>query len=481
VELQLKTHISNRIDDLMTLKLLGLVALLVALALPVFADEPPNFVIFVADDMAWEDCGAYGHPTIRTPNIDALAKDGMRLDRAYLTCSSCSPSRCSIMTGRYPHSTGAGELHLPLPGNQTMFTQPLKNAGYWTAAVGKWHLGEAVAGQVDYRKPSRPEAMGDAWVKAIKDRPRDKPFFLWAAHSDPHRGYKPGAVRPPHTADDVVVPPFFPDTPEVRKDLALYYDEISRFDSHIGMVLRELEGQGVADNTLVLVISDNGRPFPHCKTRVHVPGVRTPFIVRWPRKVRAGTNSKRVVSSVDIAPTILQLAGLPMLDGFQGVSIAPLLLGENVVTRQYAFSEHNWHDYRAFERGVHSEQYCYVRNWLPGTPGTPPADAVNSPTYGVMKELHAAGKLETAQQGCFETPRPTEFLYDVTADPNCIVNLVGDPSLQSTRDAMRESLEKWQSATADHFPGEDELTPDGFDRDTGKRIINAAHPSLQSR
>ena len=228
------------------------------------ADNPrPNFVIFIADDMAWEDCGAYGHPHIRTPNIDALAKNGLRFDRAYLTCSSCSPSRCSILTGRYPHATEAGELHLPLPGEQTMFTVPLREAGYWTAAVGKWHLGEAVATQVDLRQGAAPAAMGDAWVRALQERPAETPFFLWAAHSDPHRGYKAGAVDPPHTREDVVVPPFLPDAPEVRDDLALYYDEISRFDAHVGMVLDELDRQGVADETFVLVMSDNGRPFPH--------------------------------------------------------------------------------------------------------------------------------------------------------------------------------------------------------------------------
>ena len=133
-----------------------------------FAADRPNFVIFIADDMAWEDCGAYGHPSIRTPNIDALAANGMRFDRAYLTCSSCSPSRCSIMTGRYPHSTGAGELHLPLPAEHTMFTKPLMDSGYWTAAVGKWHLGAAVAKQVNYRKAARPASMGEAWVQALK-------------------------------------------------------------------------------------------------------------------------------------------------------------------------------------------------------------------------------------------------------------------------------------------------------------------------
>ena len=318
----------------------------------VWANDRPNFVIFIADDMAWDDCGAYGNDKIRTPNIDALAKEGMRFDRAYLTCSSCSPSRCSMMTGRYPHSTEAGELHLPLPKQQTMLTKPLMDAGYWTAAVGKWHLGEAVASQVEYRKGASPAKMGDEWVAAIKNRPMDKPFFLWAAHSDPHRGYRPGAVDPPHTRSDVIVPPYFPDTAEVRDDLALYYDEVSRFDEHIGMVLDELDNQRIADNTFVLVISDNGRPFPHCKTRVHVPGVRTPFVVRWPKHVKAGTTTASVVSTVDIAPTVLEFAGLKTLDSFQGESFGKILTNPDQSTRQFAFAEHNWHDYRAFERAV---------------------------------------------------------------------------------------------------------------------------------
>ena len=443
------------------------------------ADERPNFIIFVADDMAWDDAGTYGNPIVRTPNIDQLAAEGMRFDRAYLTCSSCSPSRCSILTGRYPHSTDAGELHLPLPKEQTMFTKPLMDAGYWTAAVGKWHLGEEVADQVDYRKPSSPEAMGRAWMQALKDRPKGKPFFLWAAHSDPHRGYKPGAVDPPHDPADVIVPSFFPDTPQVREDLALYYDEVCRFDEHIGLTLELLQDQGVADNTFVLVISDNGRPFPHCKTRVDVPGARTPFLVRWPAKVKSGSIAGNVVSTVDIAPTLLELAGISPLDSFQGTSFAPMLQDPTVETREFAFAEHNWHDYRAFERAVHSREFCYVRNWLPNTPGTPPADAVKSPTYAAMKALRDEGTLPDAVRGCFETPRGEEFLFNVDTDPNCRNNLIDDPKYQEQRKELRLALDEWQDRTDDVFPGENALTPDGFDRETGKRLIKAAHPSFQ--
>ncbi len=221
------------------------------------AAEPPNFLVFIADDMAWDDCGAYGHPSIRTPHIDELARQGMRFDNAFLTCSSCSPSRCSILTGRYPHNTGASELHQPLPEDQITVAKLLKQAGYYTAAAGKWHLGPSEKKNFDRIHPGREKV----WQQAIEQRPRDQPFFLWMAFFDPHRPYQPDTIKQPHTPADAVVPPYLPDVPDTRHDLALYYDEIARMDSVIGDVLAELELQGVADNTVVVFLSDNGRPF----------------------------------------------------------------------------------------------------------------------------------------------------------------------------------------------------------------------------
>ena len=226
------------------------------------AAERPNLVVIIADDMAWDDCGAYGHNRIRTPNIDRLAKEGMRFDRAFLTCSSCSPSRCSILTGRYPHATGAGELHLPLPGDQTLFAKALKDSGYFTASLGKWHLGPNVKDQFDVVKEGGNPAGYGHWLTTIESRPKDKPFFFWLATTDPHRPYQKGTIDRPHADDDVMVPPFLPDVSATRGDLAMYYDEIGRLDDYVGRVMKLLEEQGVADDTLVLFMSDNGRPFP---------------------------------------------------------------------------------------------------------------------------------------------------------------------------------------------------------------------------
>jgi arylsulfatase A-like enzyme len=426
-------------------------------------DNRPNFILFIADDMGCEDCGPYGHKSIRTPNLDRLAREGMRFDRAFLTCSSCSPSRSSIITGRYPHNTGAHQLHLPLPAEQITFPERLKQAGYWTAATGKWHLGAAVKDRFDQVREGAPK-----FVETLRDRPRDKPFFLWLAFSDPHRPYQRGTLSPPHQPSDAVVPPYLPDVPEVRGDLAQYYDEIGRLDGIVGDVLDELDRQQAAENTMVLFISDNGRPFPRCKTTVYDSGIRTPWIVRYPRQVKAGSTCPNLVSSLDIAPTLLEMAGVEPPSTFQGVSFQPLLSDPQKTIRQAIFAEHNWHDFDDYGRAVRDQRYKYIRNFYTDIPGTPPADAVRSPTFAVMQKLYAAGQLNEAQQSCFLVPRPAEELYDLQADPHELHNLASDAPHAETLDRLRTKLAQWQRETSDEVPAR--RRPDEFDRQTGERL-----------
>ncbi len=430
---------------------------------PAAAAERPNFLIFIADDMAWDDCGAYGHKTIRTPNIDKLARDGLRFDRAFLTCSSCSPSRSSLITGRYPHSTGAEQLHWPVPEDQVTFPSLLRKAGYWTAAVGKWHLGESAKAGFD-----KVNARLDQMAPTLRDRPKDKPFLLWFAFSDPHRPYQENTIPTPHRPEDVVVPPYLPDVPETRKDLAMYYDEIARLDGAVGEVLAELDRQKAAGETLVLFMTDNGRPFPRCKTTVYDSGIKTPFLVRYPGRVRPGGSSARLVSSIDVALTLLELAGAAPAKSFQGKSFVPLLddpAGKPV--REYVFAEHNWHDFDDHGRAARSEKYKYVRNYYPEHPGTPPADAVRSPTFQAMRKLRDANKLTPEQMNPFVAPRPEEELYDTDADPHELRNLAADPKLKDVLGQLRAALAAWEKETGDGLP--EVRTPDEFDRDTGER------------
>lgn len=431
------------------------------------AADTPNFIVFIGDDISAEDIGTYGHPTIKTPNIDALAIAGMRFDSAFLTCSSCSPSRCSIMTCRYPHSTGAANLHEPLPDNQIVFPQLLKENGYYTAAAGKWHLGNSPRKHFDLIVGGGPSGC-ENWVKVTKERPRDKPFFFWFAAFDAHRGYSKGAIDEPHTTDDVVVPPYLADTHTTREDLALYYDEVSRFDDYIGQVMRELESQGVADDTVVIVMADNGRPFPRDKTTIYDTGIRTPFVVHWPREIDPGDSTSSLVSSIDIGATFLDLANIEQAPSFQGVSFANILRDSSVTVRDFVFAEHNWHDYGAHERCVRNNRFLYIENAFPELPGTPPADAVRSPSYTDLQTMEACRELSRNQRGTFLFPRPAVELYDQAKDPHSLSNLANDPEYSEVLASMRSELAQWRTETGDTAPIV--ARADGFHRRLGTRI-----------
>jgi arylsulfatase A-like enzyme len=465
-------------------------------SLAVQADQRPNFILMIADDMAVEDCGAMGHPHIQTPNLDRLASQGVVFDRAFLTCSSCSPSRSSIITCKYPHQTDAEQLHWPLPDEQVTFVELLRGQGYYTAASGKWHLGNPAkdafdmvqeASSVSFQLPSDATAtdspvMADAnnasgcagWVQTLENAPDDKPFFLWLAALDPHRDYLPGIIRNPHHPDDVVLPPFIPDTPEVRADFALYYDEISRLDSYVGAVLDALDASGRASNTYVIFISDNGRPFPRCKTTVLDSGIQTPMFIRCPDGANAGQRSEALVSSIDIGMTLLELAGVQADPGMMGRSFGGLLDNPQQTHRDAVFAEHNWHDYDAYQRAVRTKQYKYIRNFDADLTLSPPADAVRSPTYRAMQELRDANQLTQFQQQCFVAPRSQEELYDLSADPYELVNLADSAEMAETLALHRRLLDQWRIDTED--ASGTQRAEDEFDRETGKPLENRQRP-----
>lgn len=459
------------------------------------APARPNLILLIADDMAWDDCGAYGNKAIRTPNLDRFAREGMRFDRAFLTASSCSPSRSSMITGRYPHSTDAEQLHWPLPKEQVTFTEKLKAAGYWTAAVGKWHLGNEVKDRFDVVREAgaggfqlqvgadgkakkmvteKNESGCAEWIPTLQARPKDKPFFLWLAALDPHRDYETNAIPIPHKPAEVIVPAYLPDAPDTRRDLALYYDEITRLDGFVGQVVAELEKQGIAENTFIVFLSDNGRPFPRCKTTMYDSGIKTPVLVRWPGTVKPGSVCGSLVSSVDLAPTFLELAGVPVPASIQGESFVPLLKNPTAKTREHIFAEHNWHDFDAHGRAVRSERFKYIRNYDADLPNTPPADAVRSLTFVEMRRLRDAGKLTPAQLAPFHKPKPTEELYDMASDPNEFRNLATDPKHATTLAQLRDTLAKWQKETNDPTTGV--RAKDEFDRETGEPLPNRRRP-----
>lgn len=464
----------------------------------------PNLVLIIADDMAWNDSSPYGHDSILTPNLERLASEGMRFDNAFLTISSCSPSRASIITGRYPHQTDAEELHWPLPKEQVTFVEKLKEKGYWTAAAGKWHLGEEVRDRFDeirevdtsgFQLPTGEDAKagefketleGEAqsgcadWIPMMRDRPAGQPFFLWLAALDPHRPYHSGIIPDPSRPEEIKVAPYHPDTPAVRADYQLYYDEITRLDKYVGQVLDELEAQGLSENTFLLFISDNGRPFPRDKTTLYDSGIKTPWIVRWPGVVDPGSSCGKLVSSVDIAKTFMKLGGIENPgQTFEGVDFSPLLTNPEKPIREYVFAEKNWHDFEDHVRAVRNERYKYIRNYYDDLPQTPSADALRSPTYVELLRLREKGELNEAQMACFHAPRTPEELYDTKLDPDELNNLADDERFSPLLSAMRAALTDWEKRTDDSVP---ELrTADEFERDTGLPTDARVRPRLSKK
>ncbi len=439
------------------------------------AKEKPNIVFIIADDVSQDDIGCYGNKTVKTPNIDRLASEGIYFTNAYLTASSSSPSRCSIISGRYPHSNGAAELHTPLPESIIPFPLLLKKNNYYTAHAGKWHFGPSVHRAFDRYTDENGYNNGDGgednWVRFLRERPKDKPFFFWLASHDAHRQWGADTFGITHDPGLIEIPPYFADTPETRKDIASYYNEIARFDYHVGKVREELQRQGVLDNTVIIVMADNGRPFPRCKTRVYDSGMKTPFIVFWPDGIRhKGVGSPGLISSIDIAPTILELAGVPVPGEFQGTSFAEILKNPAAEVRTAVFSEHNWHDYEAHERMIRTREFIYVLNSRPWLSNCGPADSKGSPTQRALNMQRDEGKLTPAQADVFVIPRPAEELYYVENDPHQLINLASLPRYSDKLQELRRLLNNWRVNTGDNSP--DDLTPDWYDRESGKDLKN---------
>ncbi|MEQ9443229.1 MAG: sulfatase [Cyclobacteriaceae bacterium] len=434
---------------------------------------PPNIIFIIGDDISWNDLGCYGHPTIRTPNIDQMAEEGLRFTNMFLTASSCSPSRTSILTGRYPHNTGAAELHTPLPAHLTFFPEQLQKAGYYTALAGKWHEGQVTERAYDSMIVGR-EMNGsggeEQWLSLLQSRPKDQPFFFWLAPFDAHRGWTADEFHEPHNPEtEVTIPPFLVDTEETRQDLASYYNEIGRIDYYIGEVMQELEQQAIAENTIIIFMADNGRAFPRSKTRVYDSGMKTPFVIKWPQGIpQAGKVCESLVSSIDVAPTLLALAGADTAATIQGQSFAKLLDQPEASFRQYVFSEHNWHDYQAYERMVRTSDYLYLTNRRPELTNSGPIDSNQSPSHLALKAAKENGEITSLQNDVFLTPRPTEEFFLLQQDSLQAHNLVNDPEYTGIVDQLREVLAQWQQETGDTEP--ETLTPDWYHRNTGKAL-----------
>ncbi len=429
----------------------------------------PNFLILVADDAGYRDFGCYGNDNISTPNIDLLASTGIKATNAFLTAPQCSPSRISILTGKYPHATGAEDLHMPLPEGEILLPALLKEKNYYSGLLNKSHLGPNGDNQFNFYSKS----LND--FGAFLDSADSKPFFMWVGFTDPHRPYNKNIIDNPQDPNKVYVPPQLVDDQATREDLADYYNEIMRMDKQIGEYLTLLKEQGLLENTLIIFFSDNGAPFPREKGTLYDAGIKTPLTFTWKNKITPDSEYEELISVIDLAPTIIEVAGLEIPDEMQGKSFSKMFADPGFPGRDYIFSERNWHNCDEHMRSVRDERFKLISNAYIDLPHGTASDLASSPSWKSLNALKLIGKLTTAQSRLFEVPRPEFEFYDTINDPYELENLINNEKYLEEIERLKLELERWKQNTSD-FPPSERRRKDNTDRFTGVKFDQTRLP-----
>ena len=442
-----------------------------------------NVILFVVDDLG-KDIGCYGNKVIKTPNLDTLAGEGTVFDFAFCTTASCSASRSVLLTGLHNHANGQfGHEHSfhNFHTQESVLSLPvlMSRADYRTARIGKYHVqpeevyhfDEILGGnQGGSRNPVSMAEECESLIGAASERP----FFLYFCTSDPHRGggfadnlpYKPdffGNNRPYdgvdeilYSPDQVVVPPFLPDTPECRAELAQYAQSVSRIDQGMGRLISVLKETGKYEDTLIIFLSDNGIAFPGAKTTLYEPGMRLPLIVRNPDAVQRGIRSDAMVSWVDITPTILDFAGadlaalLPENYRFHGRSFLETLETEHPKGWDRVFASHTFHEVTMYYpmRVIHTRNFKYILNLASGLPYPFASDLWESPTWqSIFKQGEST--LYGPRTVREFIHRPRHELYRIDSDPIESVNVAENLEYRAELLRLQTELKQFQEQTLD--------------------------------
>lgn len=468
--------------------------LLCFLALPAKAQEETkparNIVMFVVDDQG-KDAGCYGNSVIKTPHLDALAKDGTRFDYAFCTTASCSASRSVILTGLHNHANGQyGHQHSyhRFTTKESVISLPswLSKAGYRTARIGKYHVApeetypfdEHITGNQGGSR--NPVGMAEKCRNFI-NRNKAEPFFLYFCTSDPHRGggyanelpYKPNRFGNNQTYDGVdevtydpkavIVPDYLPDSPECRAELAQYYQSVSRIDQGLGRLVQILKDADQYENTLILYLSDNGIAFPGAKTTLYEPGMRLPLIVRSPDQTKRGIATNAMVSWTDLTPSLLDFAGLDLSRlehqngkgrkvkySFHGRSFLPVLDQEKTLDWDYVFASHTFHEITMYYpmRVIRTRQFKYTLNLAHQLPYPFASDLYEAPTWQAAIKDGMDGLYGKRRIGDY-IQRPRHELYNMEADSAEINNLASNPEFARTLENLQDRLRSFQEASGD--------------------------------
>jgi len=427
------------------------------------AARKPNILFAIADDQSWCHTGAMGDPVVKTPTFDRIAREGALFTHAYCSAPSCTPSRGAILTGQDFWRLEEGAcLWSTLPAKFAVYPEMLSDAGYHVGQTRKgWGPGRIEPGG---RTQNPAGARYKGFAQFLDAAPGDKPFCFWFGSFDPHRPYEPGSGRQSGMdPNQVVVPPFLPDVPEVRNDILDYFFEIERFDREVGELLDVLEERGLLDNTLVVMTSDNGMPFPRAKTNLYDYGVRMPLAIRWPTVVKGGQTIEDFVSFADYAPTFLEAAGLKPPAEMTGRSLMKVLTSDKQgwvdPQRDKVFFGRERHtSLRAGGvgypcRAIRTKDHLYIRNfardrWPAGDPDVYGDIDGNSPTKTYLldhrerEDVRPLFELATSK-------RPAEELYDVKKDPAQMHNVAQRPEYAGVREKLRAALDTHLTATGD--------------------------------
>jgi N-sulfoglucosamine sulfohydrolase len=459
------------------------------------ADQRPNIVMIVSDDHGQDDLGCYGNTAIKTPHLDALAREGIRFTNAYCTSASCSASRSVILTGLYNHANGQyghehSFHHFSTFENVRSLPVILADNGYRTGRVGKYHIAPESVYFFENVIPGNqrnPHEMAVNTREFLGGDP-DKPFFLYFCTSDPHRGggvveddpYRPdrfgnrdegyeGINETLFSPREVEVPWYLPDTPATRSELAQYYQSVARMDQGIGTLFEILKEEGLWDNTVILYLSDNGIAFHGAKTNLYDPAMRLPFIVKMPESKNNNTVTDAMVSWADLTPTILDLAGAldkeleyrknlpevpswaapPRQDYFHGRTFLPVLGDPDADGYDEIFASHLFHEITMYYpmRVVENREFKLIWNIASGLSYPHASDLWESSTWQYIIEsgIDTYGKRPVADY----LKRPEFELFNMAADPYETVNLAYNPEHAGILEEMKERIKYYQEKTGD--------------------------------
>lgn len=454
-----------------------LLAVLFGITIPAHADpaasvkpRQPNILLCIADDWGWPHAGVCGDEVVETPTFDRLAREGVLFHHAFISSPSCTPSRNALITGQQFYRLQAGaNLWTTLDARHPNFMFLLRETGY---AIGHWRKawGPGLFAMGGYDEhPCGPESTFEAFMA---DRDTDKPFCFWFGTSDPHRGYTRGSgARHGIEVDKVQVPGFYPDTTEIRSDIADYYFEVQRWDSDVGKAIALLEKAGELDNTIIVMSGDHGMPFPRCKANLYDWGARVPLAIRWGDEVTPARSVSDFVSLTDLAPTFLDAAGAEVPAEMTGQSLLPLLRSgsDGRVERSRDFMVYGRERHTPAQqkpsmdgypaRAIRTDKWLLILNlehdrWPAGVPQDAThsqrsyTDCDGGPTKSVIVAMQHDPVNKRFYELCFAR-RPAVELYDCEQDPDQLRNLADQPELADTIESLSSRLTDYLAATDD--------------------------------